>query len=934
MKIHRKITTVLLLLLTVGWAEEGMLSDFDLGKLSQEINEARSTLPKNIEIQLPDGTIELVARCGTVDLGGEGLSRSPENLPRWLDNNSQFRNSTLSISVAFHVIRAANGTTGHLTESEVQDQIDVLSEAYAGNDIAFTLDYLDYSDNDDWFYNDNESAYKYALAIDPAHTLNIYTTTASGYLGYAYLPWSFPENSYMHGVVITYTCLPGGSYPYNQGDTAVHEVGHYMGLYHTFQGGCFGSGDSVDDTPAQDNGNNIYYCNNTDTCPDDPGVDPIHNFMNYTDDACLTEFTTGQFDRVTWALETYRPSLGENLSIPQLSFQGYSLQFTVDDGDGVLNPGESAKMRVILANELEGASASNVSAILSSSSMYIDITDDSAEFPDIEPGGTVVNIIDRFEFSIDPASPPEDISLTLTISATAGDPPLEYETVETFDLELTLNQSGFPFTTGGSIYSSPLILDIDQDGSDEIVFGSDDYSVYALGSDGSEEWSFATGSQVRGSAAAADLEGDGDIEIVFCSKDQKCYILNSDGSLQAEYSANGFLMTAPVLRDLDGDGDLEIIFGGFAKYLYVIHHDGTDFGSFPLYVDESIMVAPAVGDIDNDGSEEIVVGTWSNNVWAFELDGTVVSGFPYSTGNKINSDPALADLDGDGTLEILVGSDDNYFYSINSDGSERFSVYSSGDVRGSPTVEDVDGDGDLEIFYGSNIKKVFGLDHEGNELTGWPQSSTSSFKTAPVFADLNNSGQPSIIAATSSGTLYAWDAAGNTADNFPISLQGTVLGSFAVSDIDGDGDLEIASGASSNLVVIDIKTDGGSGEYWSMYRLNPTRSGNRSDLEMGVEVNHPMLPSQFVVYQNYPNPFNPSTTIRYDLSEQSYVQISIHDLLGRNVRTLVKELQDAGQKSVVWDATDAYGRSISSGIYLLSVNVDSESLVQKMMYLK
>ena len=616
---------------------------------------------------------------------------------------------------------------------------------------------------------------------------------------------------------------------------------------------------------------------------------------------------------------------------PSLSYQSYSLQLTEDDGDGVLNPGESSKMRVILANEEGWATATNVAAVLSSTSPYIDITDDSATFPDITGGGTGVNITDRFEFSILEDAPPADISLTLTI--TAGVPPADYQTVETFDLELTLNQSGFPFTTGGSIYSSPLILDIDQDGSDEIVFGSDDYSVYALGSDGSEEWSFATGSQVRGSAAAADLEGDGDIEIVFCSKDQKCYILNSDGSLQAEYSANGFLMTAPVLRDLDGDGDLEIIFGGFAKYLYVIHHDGTDFGSFPLYVDESIMVAPAVGDIDNDGSEEIVVGTWSNNVWAFELDGTVVSGFPFSTGNKINSDPALADLDGDGTLEILVGSDDNYFYSINSDGSERFSVYSSGDVRGSPTVEDVDGDGDLEIFYGSNIKKVFGLDHEGNELTGWPQSSTSSFKTAPVFADLNNSGQPSIIAATSSGTLYAWDSGGNIMDNFPISLQGTVLGSFAVSDIDGDGDLEIASGASSNLVVIDIKTDGGSGEYWSMYRLNPTRSGNRSDLEMGVEVNHPMLPSQFVVYQNYPNPFNPSTTIRYDLSEQSYVQISIHDLLGRNVRTLVKELQDAGQKSVVWDGKDENGVSMSAGIYFCQVHIPDGSLRTKKMVL-
>ncbi|MDP6397335.1 MAG: FG-GAP-like repeat-containing protein, partial [Candidatus Marinimicrobia bacterium] len=430
-------------------------------------------------------------------------------------------------------------------------------------------------------------------------------------------------------------------------------------------------------------------------------------------------------------------------------------------------------------------------------------------------------------------------------------------------------------------------------------------------------------------------EGDGDIEIVFCSKDQKCYILNGDGSVQAEYSANGFLMTTPALRDLDGDGDLEIIFGGFAKYLYVIHHDGTDFGSFPLYVDESIMMAPAVGDIDNDGSDEIVVGTWSNNVWAFDLDGTVVSGFPYSAGNKINSDPALADLDGDGTLEILVGSDDNYLYSINSDGSERFSVYSSGDVRGSPTIEDIDNDGDLEIFYGSNVKKVFGIDHEGNALSGWPQESTSTFKSAPVFADLTGSGYPLVIASNSGGNLFAWDLGGNIMGNFPINLGGTVEGSLSVNDIDGDGDLEISVGASSSLAMIDIKTEGGSGDYWSMYRFNSTRSGNRSDFEMGVEDNYPMLPTQFVVYQNYPNPFNPSTRIRYDLPEQSFVTITIHDLLGRNVRTLVKELQDAGHQSVVWDGKNEDGFSLSTGIYFFQVHIPDGNLrTKKMMLLK
>lgn len=617
---------------------------------------------------------------------------------------------------------------------------------------------------------------------------------------------------------------------------------------------------------------------------------------------------------------------------PNLSVQSYTLQLTEDDGDGVLNPGESAKMRIVLANAEGWATATNVSATLSSTSMYINIIDDTGTFPDIIGGGTGVNIVDRFEFSITADAPPSSLPLTLTI--TAGDPPADYEEVEVFDLELTLNQLGFPFTAGGSIYSSPLIYDIDLDGSDEIVFGTDDYTIYALGSDGSEKWSFTTGNQVRGSAAVADLEGDGDLEIIICSKDQKCYILNGDGSLQAEYTANGFLMTTPVLRDLDGDNDLEIIFGGFGKYLYVIHHDGSDFDSFPILVDESIMVAPAVGDIDDDGSDEIVVGTWSNHVWGFESDGSVMSGFPYAAGNRINGDPALVDLNGDGTLEIIVGSDDNYLHVINSDGSQRFTVNGSGDVRGAPAIEDIDNDGDWEIFFGSNIKKVFGIDHDGNSLPGWPQASTSAFKSAPVFGDLNGSGFPAIVAANSNGALYAWDTEGTLLDNFPISLSGTVEGSFSIADIDADGDLEIAVGASSTLSVIDIKTSAGSGEYWSMFRLNSTRSGNRSDFEMTVAVDRPLVPEKFVVYANYPNPFNPSTTIRYELPEQTFVTITIHDLLGRSIRTLTKETQVAGYRAVVWDGLDNKGQVVSSGIYLLRVKAGQKQVIKKMMYLK
>jgi pregnancy-associated plasma protein-A len=240
---------------------------------------------------------------------------------RGITPNAMSKAPNVIIDVRWHVITKRNGT-GAVSLAQIREQLAVLNDAYAGRGAAagsantifrFRTKSISYTANNDWYNwsdpevdpSDNDEA-KAALHRGGFDDLNIYITgLADGLLGYATFP--FDTTLTDDGIVLLNESLPGGTAaPYNEGDTATHEVGHWLGLFHTFENGCSYPGDYVGDTPYQDDGDNILSCEESlNTCPQ-PGRDPVHNFMSYGDDPCLDRFTRDQSQRMTLTWFTWR----------------------------------------------------------------------------------------------------------------------------------------------------------------------------------------------------------------------------------------------------------------------------------------------------------------------------------------------------------------------------------------------------------------------------------------------------------------------------------------------------------------------------------------------------------------------------------------------------------------------------------------------------
>ena len=451
------------------------------------------------------------------------------------------------------------------------------------------------------------------------------------------------------------------------------------------------------------------------------------------------------------------------------------------------------------------------------------------------------------------------------------------------------------------------------------------------------------------SVYATDLDGDDDVDVLGTGFKTNGFLWwENDGSqVFTEHSLEGEAdnINSVHAADLDGDGDMDILEAGHKIEWF--ENDGSQ--GFTNHVIDSEFNEAKYGaisvyatDVDSDGDIDILAA--GLNIAWFENDGsqnfiehTIItwSDCQYSNTCGGARDVYATDVDGDGDVDVLGATYNTQVpynnYKIiwwENDGSQSFTEHTvDDDFSGASSVyaTDIDGDGNIDIL---------GAARGADDITWWQNDGEENFTEHTVdddfdgaydvyAADLDGDGDMDILGAAQNANDIVWwennGSQGFTRNNITMpyyQLDGAR--SIYASDVDGDGDLDVLGAAG------DYGIDGPANGSITWWENNAPVATTTLDV----------IPNVYALHQNYPNPFNPTTILRYDLPEDTRVRITIYDIMGREVRTLFNNQQNAGFKSVRWDATNNAGSPVSAGLYLYMIQAGEFRQTKKMVLLK
>lgn len=531
--------------------------------------------------------------------------------------------------------------------------------------------------------------------------------------------------------------------------------------------------------------------------------------------------------------------------------------------------------------------------------------------------------------------------------------------------------TGWPAPMGQPTSSSVCLADLDGDGKSEIAVGAE--YLYVFRRDGSE-WRDGDGipstvgifstalHNIASSPAAADLDFDGIPELIAASwNDSTVAVWKTDGTLFPGWPRKGTapFWSAPAVGDIDGDGGLEIVIGSNTTRLFAWHSNGVPVrgSSGVLFVTPgSVVSSPAIADLDHDGTREIIFGTSSGHLLAVHADSSVVWDKVFAGG--ASSSPAVGDVIPGGNLEVVFSTSADSVYVLTSDGQrapgwpQHLELTSANGRVPSPALAPLLknlGDPRLDVIACGTDGQLIAWDQQGTVIPGFASvhlGTGATTEASPAVADLDGDGMLEILIGAEDRRLYAFHADAAPVAGFPIETGAEVRSTPAVWDLDQDGSTEIVLAGWDRSVSAwrYPGTFDASGMAWPMFHHDNWRTGlagfpiltDVEPPEPPPAPEPPAAPSRAALAQNRPNPFNPLTTIGYAVPGPGpkSVRITVFDVSGRRVATLVSRTLDPGYYEVRWNGRSDWGSDVSSGVYFYRAAIGRQIITRKMALLR
>lgn len=507
-------------------------------------------------------------------------------------------------------------------------------------------------------------------------------------------------------------------------------------------------------------------------------------------------------------------------------------------------------------------------------------------------------------------------------------------------------EDGFPVDLTWGPDCDPALVDMDGNGTLEIVFGDASGRIQVYRHDGTPlpGWPVDTGHGLSDSPlAVGDLNGDGSPEVV----------AGTSGGMVLAYTAAGDVLPGwPV--DTDREAEAHVVIGAIGgpypraviyacdDKLYALDYHGDPWPgqiwrTFPGRV---FNHPPAVGDVDGDGRSEVALMA-SHHAYAVPM--TESGAAIWEILEDVASGPvSLGDFDLDGDVEMVIPLANGVLHVLDDDGDAfpgAWPVDTGLGALNGAAVAQILGVSNPEIIVSGHDGDVSVFLSDGDEGYGWPNDVGGWYVySKPIVGVLD--GSPDVIVGARGRKAWSWSNLGQLNPGWPKTVDHHIYQTPAYGDLDQDGSAEVVLLSTDQLIVVDVNQPPSvTPRAWPMAGFDSERSGcHNCQLDLVPVLDDPTAVTRISMAAPHPNPVAGQAEFRFAVPVPAVVELSIHDVRGRRVSLVSRQELPAGQHSLQWLGRDDHGRPVASGQYLAALRVRGagvdETVTRKITVLK